>query len=179
MSLVSCELCKWCPCHLVEAGAFLLESDYLVMLWLILVHLCPSQHLLVSPLLVSGVPSLWLSFCVLAYAGRHPSALPGLGLRLLHSSPLGSAQVPSTFTTAWKLSRQSARTVSGLSLSAAHLPGYWPSLPDVQCLENQCLYIFPGFFVCLFVCFFLSFCLFKVRVKTLSLPLTLARRSSC
>ena len=123
MSLVSCELCKWCPCHLVEAGAFLLESDYLVMLWLILVHLCPSQHLLVSPLLVSGVPSLWLSFCVLAYAGRHASALPGLGLRLLRSGPRGSAQVPSTFATAWELSRRSARTVSGLCLSAAHLPG--------------------------------------------------------
>lgn len=88
MSLVSRELCEWCPCHLVGAGAFLPESDYLVTLWLILVRLCPPQHLLASPLLISGVCSLWLSFCVLSHAGYHPSALPGLGLRLLHSRVL-------------------------------------------------------------------------------------------
>jgi len=153
MSLVSCELCKWCPCHLVEAGAFLLESDYLVMLWLILVHLCPSQHLLVSPLLVSGVPSLWLSFCVLAYAGRHPSALPGLGLRLLHSSPLGSAQVPSTFTTAWKLSRQSARTVSGALLVCCPSPRLL-TLTAWCPMSGKPVLIHFSWFFCLFVCLF-------------------------
>ena len=50
-----------------------------------------------------------------------PSVLPGLRLHLLHSGVLCSALVPSAFATAWKVSGPSARTVSGLTLSAARL----------------------------------------------------------
>ena len=146
ISLVSCELCGVLP-----PGENRHLSSWV---WLSRSAL-PSPGMSLSSSASAGQPSarLWspvpvaLLLCVflcrlspLCSPWTGPPS-PPLG------SSLGSAQIPSAFATAWKLSGQSDRTVSGPSLSAAHLLGYWPSLYDVQCLENQCLYIFPGFFV--------------------------------
>ena len=48
--------------------------------------------------------------------------------------------------------RQQARAIVGLSLFVYHLfRDHCPSLPDVQCFENRCLYILSSFLVvCLF-----------------------------
>lgn len=162
----------WCL-HLVEAGAFLPESGYRIVLWLILVCLCPPQHLLVSPLLISGVPSLWLSFCVFSYAGCHPSALPGQGLHLLHwgvllALPRFPLPLPQPGSSLGSQTGQSQDPPCLLPISQVTDPHRLMS----SVWKTNAYTFFLWFFFCLF-------CLFKARVKTLSLLLTVARRSSC